>query len=475
MFLVFAFTTCSPTGKQSDDNPNPINTGIASAESKAADKSNSASIGIKAPQTIVVPAKNDDTEEPALVDPEVSRLLANRNSFKAGNPPSITSLLKFIPYQGADFPGKDAAWIGLGIRDYSRLREVLEIDPLAGGHLSQKEIRNHVNDLTKCPNQSGKCSGNVSFTKTWISGFHPFATNFYDNRTYLSYDLRLVNADAFFWYKGAPVEVVLGTFSPSTTDKTIGNCKDCPIISRGHHEEQPYYRWETQGDADPSLSFAPPIFDNNGFAGNLAVFDEVIYRTSTTEAIKDVIKTHNDKNTSVGTQKGMASIGDIFDSLNVFSAFIPYLAIPESSDFNASNLTYKYRDHEQQRLALKSGFDDYPFLDDYKQIGYGIGEQDEVYYLVIVLVFDDAETAKENIEKAEDILDYHKFNYQQWVPIRERSKPGWDSDDWSDYFSSWEVWTEDHALAMKLKLLDNGKSMTKSILYTGYYPILYKP
>ena len=80
-----------------------------------------------------------------------------------------------------------------------------------------------------------------------------------------------------------------------------------------------------------------------------------------------------------------------------------------------------------------------------------------------------------NIKKAEDILDYHKFNYQQWVPIRERSKPGWDSDDWSDYFSSWEVWTEDHALAMKLKLLDNGKSMTKSILYTGYYPILYKP
>ena len=465
---------CAPTGQQRDDIPNPINTGVSSAESKSADKINSASTGIEAAQTIVAPAENNDNVEHAIVDPEISRLLANRDSSKAGNPPSITNFLRLIPYQGADFPGKDDAWIGLGIRDYSRLKKVLEIDPLAEGHLSKKEIRDHVNNLTKCPNLSGKCSGNVSFTKTWISGFHPFATNFYDNRTYLSYDLRLVNADAFFWYKGAPIEVALGTFSPDTTDKTIDHCKDCPVISRGRHEDKTYYRWETQGNAKPSLSFSPPIFDNNGFAGNFAVFDEVIYRTSTTEAIKDVIETHNDTNTSVGTQKRMASIGDVFDSLNVFSAFIPYLEIPESSDFNASNLTHKYRDYEQQRLALKSGFDDYPFLDDYKQIGYGIGEQDKAYYLVIVLVFDDAETAKANIEKTDGILDSHKFNYQQWIPIRERSKPGWDSDNWSDYFSTWEVWSEDHALAIKLKLLDNGKSMTKSILYTGYYPILYK-
>ena len=261
------------------------------------------------------------------------------------------------------------------------------------------------------------------------------------NLHYLAFDYG--NMEQSIIAPGAPygsstdgrLEVIRGGFEPEDTRDAIMACSECSEPSVNEHRGVSYYGWGDDYVMNFDRRFDPPVFDQAGRGGHVAVLDSYVIRTLGEREMKTLI------DVSLNEGRSLADVEEfrvLASGMNELGAYAMYLsddvelwALDEYLEALREDERFGFEGH---RSIENTG----PWLRPFEAFAVGVGEDEDGVYMALVLLHADDVSAKENVERLRRIVK------------EERS--AWTGDPWSAHFDveRLEIDAEGYALLSKL-------------------------
>ena len=304
------------------------------------------------------------------------------------------------------------------IHDYARARELFDIS--LPGSDSDVPMKFYVDSFTTFHYVPGLDSGRAP----WISGLQGQYDVQFDE--YLAFSARNVDQTA----RTAELEVVRGQFDPDATRRALARClEQCQPHVLNIHDGVGFYSWGSGGSRQ---RMSPPAFDQVGRGGHITVLNSYVYRTLSTQDMKDLISARSGSSLSLADDPDFALAAHELDRLGAYSGSIRgnvdshSLRHFESDCISASET-------ECAQLDKAGGI-----LGEYDVLGVGIGRDVDGIFIVVTLVYESESSAADNEIVFRNILEHG-----------EHLKSG---QPWREYVRSAEVTLRDKAVVAKLRI-----------------------
>ena len=245
----------------------------------------------------------------------------------------------------------------------------------------------------------GKIPG-VDVHMAWLSGIHGQYESSSQIRDYLAFDAR--NADGSIVAAAAGVfEAVRGRYDPDATRRALARCsEECLPFTLSIHEGVEFYIWGEDYSSGGLMSRGiPPLFDPVGRnVARIAVTESHVYRTLTTQDMRDTLESVSGSGRSLADDGDMALAAAALDGLGAYAGSIRRNVERFSVRRYCSAMSEAecVRDMEGKLGGL---------LDEYEVLGVGFGKDEDGPFIGVSLIYEDEDSAKSNATVFEDMLE----------------------------------------------------------------------
>ena len=308
------------------------------------------------------------------------------------------------------------------------------------GYLIEDGENIYINDMLF--NTSGEYSNIPHGTAPFISGMGPASPYFLNSPVRISNTgygpLQVEQSIIAESYPGEnkliKYEAINGNFDLTAinqaTDKYF-NPYSLPKISE--HDNIDIYSWD--GEMRLERRFSPPIFDNLGQGRTLAIQPHDIFGSTLIDYVYEMVGASRDRTESLADNPTYQVIADNLDKLEAMSAIISSTGLSYSKYLESIGVLGSTPDPDAVEL-FENTDKDAPLMETYTAFASGIGKDEEGLFVILILIYEDAETAKGNIETLKNRLAACR-NYED--------KP------YTEEIDSSEVWSEGTALCATLR------------------------
>ena len=118
------------------------------------------------------------------------------------------------------------------------------------------------------------------------------------------------------------LEVASGRIDPEATESSLSRCTECEEPEIHEHRGVEFYSWGD--DLRPNLDkrLQPPVFDELGRGGRIAVLDSLVLRTLWTQGMRSLIDAYRNNRDSLADDPDLALAAGELQSLGVYSAIL---------------------------------------------------------------------------------------------------------------------------------------------------------
>ena len=327
-------------------------------------------------------------------------------------------ILQFIP---EDF---STEW-RIGITNHEWIRNEFNI-PLPPEDAGTEVVNQYLEDFL---NAAVKGEIMHMTSATFISGIFGIRNPIrYEN---IGFGPQNVDMDVWIYWKGMEIELIIGKFDLDAIDKAIDRLDDSVKPVRTSYKDYDILDWGGSS-VDLDKVWAPPVFDNIGRGGFIAVKDDCIMRSIELEHIEQLIDVREGDILSLADNPDFTLVTDML------------------ADMGARNIMFSDIVHSASALPENADIDHETLLDAFNVIGSGIGEDELGNYAGVALVFSDPQIAEMNIEKLE----------KQLISEDKSQMPGKDIDEY-------EITAEGRTLKVILRgnIIKYGAVMLMSSLF----------
>lgn len=367
-------------------------------------------------------AYSADTDEDALSLSElaIARIRAQLQNYRltaVHDNSRFIGLLNLLPAEAFN-GGQDY----LTVNDYATLRE------LTGAIIPDEVTNNTIEDYMGVL-YGRDSSVYLRWTGSYLGGHSGWATRG-PKAENVGYDLFNVNMEIFnangaLYYDKLPLYVALnGTFNPAASAQAMNDQSawDDAVRAAFHvknHDGTAVYSWGN-GLFGDSLIFGPPLLDRFGRLFPLAVTENNVFYSDTTDNVFQMLDASLGIAPSLADNSSYVSIAQHMADAGVYSFMIGNEALVNTAAFHVDE-------------------SDAPLLRPFQDFGVGAGYDDLGPYMVLVLVHEDAPTAEENSR-----LLIQRVNETWWIrPV------DWEQS-WREYVDYVLVNVQDNVVTAKL-------------------------
>ena len=215
-----------------------------------------------------------------------------------------------------------------------------------------------------------------------------------ENLQYLAFDVRNIDQSILAGRPDQHHQALQGRFDSQAADSALSACSECPAPKREEHRGVLYYSWGEDYATDVYTTFVPPVFDNLGRGGRIAVLDEYLFRTLGTTEMKALIDVHLKEGPSLADVEEFRLMAGGMSRLRAYTMLLSDGV--EAWDLNVPPKVIVggkvYQGHINEQLA-ESG----PRLRPYNAYATGAGKDEEGSYMALVLIHADDASAEENV------------------------------------------------------------------------------
>jgi hypothetical protein len=344
-------------------------------------------------------------------------------------PGTIQKLLKLMP---ASVMQDDRAVIT--INDYAKIRQLYGI-PLPASD-SEQDMTNYITSLYDAKIAMGQ--------RSYISGLDSYALKGPIRTQNVGFGAPNVDAEIFTGYPPTILNVLSGSFNPSTTKDVFNKQDGWPKSAKDKFSSEVYknvtiYSWGSDDSQNFSVTLLPPDFDNLGRARPLAVTKNNVFYSNSIANIKSMIDLTSDESLALTSLPQYASIADGLTELNVYSASIGKDARSGTKDTSQSPLLRKY-------LAYATG----------------IGKDEKGPYMALLLTHEDSNAAGDNAKILKTRIENVSISITSngTTPVNQL---------WSKTVTDVQVYSKGNLVLAKLYTQNSGLWHT---LDYGMYPLL---
>ena len=270
----------------------------------------------------------------------------------------------------------------------------------------------------------------------WISGFTDHATVQLKQREYLSFDIGDVEQSILAGEPPNMLEAATGRFDPEATDRALAACADCPDPEIHEHLEVKFYSWGEDYAANLEKRLQPPVYDQLGRGGRIAVLDSIVFRTLATEGMWSLIETYRDAWDSLADDPALTLAARELRNLGVYSAIL----VGDVERFTTDPLDSLLSAEEQaqlEKMRAQLGMEAEDTPDEFSVLGAGVARDSDGFFTMLVFVYEDADVANRNVQDLEEML----ANGQSVAT----------GQPWIEYFPQSEVWNDGRTLIARLR------------------------
>lgn len=305
------------------------------------------------------------------------------------------------------------------IHDYARARELFHIS--LPGPDSDMPMKFYVDSFTTFHYVPGIDSGQAP----WISGLRDHYDDGIQFDEYMAFSARNVDQTA----RTAELEVVKGQFDPDATRRGLARCSEqCQPHVLNIHDGVEFYSWESGGIRQ---RMSPPTF---GRGGHIAVLNSYVYRTLSTQDMKDLISAHSGSSLSLADDPGLALAAYELDRLGAYSGSIRGNVDSHSLRHFESDCISVSEAECASRMEEKAG----GILGEYDVLGVGIGKDGDGIFIAVTLVYETESAAADNEMVFKNIL--------------ERGERLTSGEPWREYIRAAEVTLRGKAVVAKIRI-----------------------
>ena len=270
----------------------------------------------------------------------------------------------------------------------------------------------------------------------WISGFSWNAIEQQEQMSYLGFDIGDMEQSILAGEPPYVLEVASGRIDPEATERSLSRCTECEEPKIHEHRGVEFYSWGD--DLRPNLDkrLQPPVFDELGRGGRIAVLDSLVLRTLWTQGMRSLIDAYRNNRDSLADDPDLALAAGELQSLGVYSAIL--FGDVERFTFGPlySLLSAEERAQlEKTRAELGMEAEDAP--DEFSALGAGVARDSDGFVAILVFVYADEDVANRNVPGLEEML----ANGQSIAT----------GQPWIEYFPQSEVWSDGRALIARLR------------------------
>ncbi|MBA7702795.1 hypothetical protein ES703_111569 [subsurface metagenome] len=238
-------------------------------------------------------------------------------------------------------------------------------------------------------------------------------------------------------YAGVPptaFQAVRGRFDQNTIDQAVRSGPMNDLLEDISYKDIEYYSWG--GDNEimvERISGVRPL----GRGRRMALVDDFIFWHTMTEDLEMMVDCHEGRLVSLATIEEFQLLAQGLTELGTYTAF--FRTDPQALEVVSQTLSELFTaegktQEEIQRILME--LEDSPLLEPYQAFATGIGVDDQGYFLGIVLVHADPETARENVQLLEQRL--------------QESSSLWTGEAWIDRIETMEIESQGRLTLAKL-------------------------
>ena len=351
-----------------------------------------------------------------------SCLVTSAGSPSLGSGMGMAGLLGFVPLT-------EQSRLLVWYNDYVRAQESNGIEsPL--GNASDEDLRKHLEELQA----AGLAPG------PWISGFSEYAAAQLKHREYLGFSIGDIEQSILAGEPPNEFEVATGHIDPGATSRALTACDDCPGPETHEHLGVKFYSWGEDYTFDLDLRLQPPVFDELGRGGRVAVLDSLVFRTLATQNMWSLIETYRDGRDSLANDPDLLLAAGEMDAQGVYSA----LLFGNVEAFSERELFLGIFSPEErdrlQEIRTQPGPDeekDEYWMDRFTALGTGVARDADGFHTILIFVYEDEDMAASNLPALKERL-------ANWNSLAS-NRP------WTEHFPQSEVWNDGRALIARLR------------------------
>ena len=190
------------------------------------------------------------------------------------------------------------------------------------------------------------------------------------------------------------MDVVRGRFDPEATDSALQSCDACPPTDVEERGGVRFYTWGEDNVVMVGPKLSPPVFDQLGRGGRIAVQDDFVFRTLTTGWMTALIDASLMETASLADAEEFRLLAQGLSQLDAYTFII------KDATFAFDKLVESWSTHptySEDRESLESRIRDPAPLRPYLLYAIGNGKDEEGAYMALVLVQPDETSAEDNV------------------------------------------------------------------------------
>ncbi len=296
-------------------------------------------------------------------------------------PPTEVSLFEELLGAIPDTPDTRESVI---INDYAAIRELLEV-ALPGPDAGQPAMEEYLKAILIPTNMP----------RSPFFGFGRDAP-WQPKREYVAFDARNVDQSVEAGIVPQLLEVAWGRFDPEATAQALASCSECPPPDMETQSGVPFYSWGADFAGNIADRGQPPLFDQLGRGGRLAVSSGWVYRTIETPGMRALIDSGGGNGQTLADVAEFRLLGAAMSSLGAYAAIFTDQTQRISAAAGDTPL-FNHLPGVQEKLIGEIG--NSTLLLPYQAFAAGEGRDDAGRYMALALVHADAGQAEENAQR----------------------------------------------------------------------------
>ena len=251
----------------------------------------------------------------------------------------------------------------------------------------------------------------------WISGFNRSYVDQASRTTEsLGFDARDIEAFALLGEANLPplpfTEVLTGQFDAKEAPDLLTACEECPPHSVATYDSQDYFTWGGGEFQSLRNSQKPPSFDEFGRAGNIVVADEYVFRAVRVADLEALIDTESGAASNLLGDVQYRAIAQALGRSGAVSAVITDQPFDAETVIKAQGGEESFESMESRDILpvgtvdrIRDGIAASGPLKPFDLMAVGLGKDDIGAFALVILAYDDEETAVEAAIQLEERIE----------------------------------------------------------------------
>lgn len=271
------------------------------------------------------------------------------------------------------------------INDYAAIRELLEV-ALPGPDAGQPAMEEYLKAILIPTNMPRSPFFDFGRDAPWQP-----------KREYVAFDARNVDQSVEAGIVPQLLEVAWGRFDPEATAQALASCSECPPPDMETQSGVPFYSWGADFAGNISDRGQPPLFDQFGRGGRLAVSSGWVYRTIETPGMRALIDSGGGNGQTLADVPEFRLLGAAMSSLGAYAAIFTDQTHRISAAAAGETPLFNHLPGVHEKLIGEIG--NSTLLLPYQTFAAGQGRDDTGRYMALALVHADAGQAEENAQR----------------------------------------------------------------------------